>query len=38
MVPTHEQRAEGMKEFLPGLNPGDIAASDLNPLLYHSEE
>ncbi len=38
MVPTHEARMAGMKEFLPGLDPGDVAASDLNPLLYHSTE
>jgi ectoine hydroxylase-related dioxygenase (phytanoyl-CoA dioxygenase family) len=34
MVPTHEHKAAGILEFLPGLNPGDIAASELNPLLY----
>jgi ectoine hydroxylase-related dioxygenase (phytanoyl-CoA dioxygenase family) len=38
MVPTYEQRREGLKEFLPGLNPGDVAASDLNPLLYEVAE
>lgn len=38
MVPTYEQRKEEMKEFLPGLNPGDLAASELNPILYRSSE
>lgn len=38
MVPTHEKRETGMKEFLPGLSPGDIAASELNPLLYQSAD
>ena len=36
MVPNHEHRRVDLREFLPGLKPGDIAASDLNPLLYES--
>jgi ectoine hydroxylase-related dioxygenase (phytanoyl-CoA dioxygenase family) len=36
MVPNHEHRKIDMQEFLPGLQPGDIAATDLNPLLYES--
>jgi hypothetical protein len=36
MVPNHEHRRVDLREFLPGLNPGDLAASDLNPLLYES--
>lgn len=38
MVPTSKQRMDGMKELLPGLNPGEVAASELNPLLYQSAE
>ena len=34
MKPDHEHRRVDMEMFLPGLLPGDIAASDLNPLLY----
>jgi hypothetical protein len=36
MIPDHEHRRVDLKEFLPGLKPGDIAASDLNPLLYEA--
>jgi ectoine hydroxylase-related dioxygenase (phytanoyl-CoA dioxygenase family) len=35
-VPTCQQRIVEMREFLPGLQPGEVAASDLNPLLYES--
>ncbi len=34
MVPDHAHRWADLKEFLPGLNPGDFAASELNPVLY----
>jgi hypothetical protein len=34
MEPDHEHRRADMEVFLPGLRPGDIAASELNPLLY----
>jgi ectoine hydroxylase-related dioxygenase (phytanoyl-CoA dioxygenase family) len=37
-VPTDEHKIAGMKEFLPGLSAGDVAASDLNPLLYEAGE
>jgi ectoine hydroxylase-related dioxygenase (phytanoyl-CoA dioxygenase family) len=37
-IPTDEQKVAGMKEFLPGLSPGDLAASEVNPLLYASGE
>jgi len=37
-VPTCQQRIAEMREFLPGLHPGEIAASELNPLLYESAE
>jgi ectoine hydroxylase-related dioxygenase (phytanoyl-CoA dioxygenase family) len=36
MAPDHDHRRIDMREFLPGLKPGDIAASNLNPLLYRS--
>jgi ectoine hydroxylase-related dioxygenase (phytanoyl-CoA dioxygenase family) len=36
MIPDHEHRRVDLQEFLPGLNPGEIAASDLNPLLYEA--
>jgi ectoine hydroxylase-related dioxygenase (phytanoyl-CoA dioxygenase family) len=36
MVPNHEHRRVDMAEFLPGLKPGDLAESPLNPLLYES--
>ncbi len=36
MVPNHEHRTIDMREFLPGLQPGDIASTELNPLLYES--
>ncbi len=38
MVPTYEQRKVEMREYLPGLDPGEVAATDLNPLLYQSPE
>jgi ectoine hydroxylase-related dioxygenase (phytanoyl-CoA dioxygenase family) len=38
MTPNHEHRQIDMAEFLPGLPPGDLAASPLNPLLYASDE
>ena len=37
-VPTCQQRIAELRDFLPGLQPGEIAASDLNPLLYESTE
>lgn len=36
MEPNHEHRKIDLREFLPGLMPGDMAASELNPLLYES--
>jgi hypothetical protein len=38
MTPNHEHRQVDLAEFLPGLTPGDLAASHLNPLLYSSDE
>jgi ectoine hydroxylase-related dioxygenase (phytanoyl-CoA dioxygenase family) len=35
LAPDHEHRRLDMEDFLPGLRPGELAASDLNPLLYH---
>jgi ectoine hydroxylase-related dioxygenase (phytanoyl-CoA dioxygenase family) len=35
-VPTCQQRIVEMIEFLPGLHPGELAASDLNPILYEA--
>ena len=34
--PDHKWRANDLRRWLPGLAPGDIAASELNPLLYSS--
>jgi len=34
MEPDNEHRKVDMEVFHPGLKPGDIAASELNPLLY----
>jgi ectoine hydroxylase-related dioxygenase (phytanoyl-CoA dioxygenase family) len=34
MEPDNEHRKVDMEVFHPGLRPGDIAASELNPLLY----
>jgi ectoine hydroxylase-related dioxygenase (phytanoyl-CoA dioxygenase family) len=34
MEPDHEHRRVDMAVFHPGLNPGEVAASELNPLLY----
>jgi len=38
MTVNHEHRQVDLAEFLPGLAPGDLAASALNPLLYSSDE
>lgn len=34
-VPDHENRENDLRNWFPGLKPGDKAASPLNPLLYH---
>lgn len=36
MKPNHIHRQIDMEEFFPGLNPGDLAAGPLNPLVYPS--
>ncbi len=36
MKPNHIHRQMDMEEVLPGLNPGDLAAGPLNPLVYAS--
>lgn len=33
--PDHPNRENDLKSWLPGLSPGELAASTLNPLLYH---
>ena len=33
--PDNEYRTADLQAFLPGLKPGDLAATELNPLLYH---
>jgi ectoine hydroxylase-related dioxygenase (phytanoyl-CoA dioxygenase family) len=38
MTVNYEHRLVDMAEFLPGLAPGDLAASPLNPVLYSSDE
>ncbi len=37
LEPDNENRRVDMMAFLPGQKPGEIAASELNPLLYSSE-
>jgi ectoine hydroxylase-related dioxygenase (phytanoyl-CoA dioxygenase family) len=37
MAPNNEYRRADMEEFLPGLTPGDLAASALNPCVYPVE-
>lgn len=34
LEPDHQNREEDLKRWFPGLKPGDLAASSLNPLLY----
>lgn len=34
LQPDHDHRRVDMEVFLPGLKPGDVAASGLNPLVY----
>jgi ectoine hydroxylase-related dioxygenase (phytanoyl-CoA dioxygenase family) len=36
MIPDHEHRQIDLQKYLPGLKPGDLAASHLNPLLHTS--
>jgi len=36
LEPNNEHRKADLKEFLPGLKPGDIAATEMNPLLFES--
>jgi ectoine hydroxylase-related dioxygenase (phytanoyl-CoA dioxygenase family) len=38
MEPDHQHRRLDLEEFLPGLKGGDLAASELNPLLYRVPE
>lgn len=33
--PTNEHQPQDLKRWLPGLKPGDLAVTELNPLLYH---
>jgi ectoine hydroxylase-related dioxygenase (phytanoyl-CoA dioxygenase family) len=37
LEPNHEHRRVDMEKFLPGLKGGNLAASELNPLLYQSK-
>jgi len=32
--PRHNAHKSDLREWLPGLKPGDLAASPLNPVLY----
>lgn len=34
-APDNPNRLDDLRTWLPGLQPGDLAASELNPLLYH---
>ncbi len=38
MEPDHKHRMIDKEQFLPGLKPGEVAAGDLNPILYSAEE
>ncbi|MCC6395792.1 MAG: phytanoyl-CoA dioxygenase family protein [Bacteroidetes bacterium] len=38
LAPIHEYRQADLAEFLPGLSPGEVAASPLNPLLFSFDE
>jgi ectoine hydroxylase-related dioxygenase (phytanoyl-CoA dioxygenase family) len=35
LTPDNPNRQDDLEGWLPGLKPGDLAASELNPLLYH---
>jgi hypothetical protein len=35
--PDSPSRVGDMKQWFPGLKPGDLAASELNPLVYSAE-
>jgi hypothetical protein len=37
-TPDSPSRESDLKGCFPGLKPGDLAASPLNPLLYHREK
>lgn len=32
--PDHENRVDDIRKWMPGLKPGDLAASELNPIAY----
>lgn len=34
MIPEHNHREMDMRQYLPGLKPGDLAGTGLNPVLY----
>jgi len=36
--PDHPFRAFDLKIWLPGVQPGDLAASDINPVLYRAAD
>jgi ectoine hydroxylase-related dioxygenase (phytanoyl-CoA dioxygenase family) len=36
-VPDNPNRARDLARWLPGLQPGDLAASELNPLAWNAE-
>lgn len=36
--PDSPSRTNDLRAWFPGLAPGDLAASDLNPLIYHKEK
>lgn len=36
-APDHKSRENDLAAWFPGRKPGDLAATDLNPLLYHRE-
>lgn len=37
-VPDHANRENDLRAWFPGLKPGDLAASELNPLVYTKED
>ena len=35
LEPDNPNRARDLERWLPGMKPGDLAASPLNPVVYH---
>ncbi len=37
-APENRRQASDLARWLPGCGPGDLAASELNPVLYHETD